>query len=70
MYAVVTPSVKDGKYQLTTFDNKDVPLSDGQYNTLDEVAKDLDDGGFTYVDKIDYNKEETTLTDQTPSQEE
>ena len=51
-YAIVTPSIKDGKYQITVFDNDNTPVMDSQRDTIEEVVKELDSQGFTYIEEI------------------
>ena len=46
-YVIVSPSTKGSKYQITYFD-KLGPMSDGQYDTIDEVAEVLADRKFYY----------------------
>ena len=50
-YALVTPSVKGSKYQITVFDNDDSAVMDLQRDNLKEVVNELDDLGFVYPEK-------------------
>ena len=52
MYATVTPSIKDGKYQITVFDKNDTPMMDAQRNTVDEIAEFLQEDGFIFPEQI------------------
>ena len=64
-YAIVTPSIKDGKYQITVFDNDDTPVMDSQRNTIKEVVEELDSQGFTYIEEIDVQATEQPTTNET-----
>ncbi|MFA6590163.1 MAG: hypothetical protein WCS66_07490, partial [Bacteroidales bacterium] len=64
-YAIVTPSIKDGKYQITVFDNDDTPVMDSQRNTIKEVVEELDSQGFTYIEEIDVQVTEQSTPNET-----
>lgn len=46
-YVILHPSVKGSNYQLTYFVNNE-PISDAQFDTLDEVVERLQQTGFAY----------------------
>lgn len=60
-YVIVSPSTKGAKYQVTTFSPKFGPISDGQYDTIDEVADSLVEDKFYYkANEIHYQLKDYT----------